>query len=62
MHLVKKINLSKLYPDCPVKEVYMYGEASAEANLAMQEPLKKLYKYENQKKYSMDFSKGPTAR
>lgn len=49
MHLVKKINLSKLYPDCPVKEVYMYGEASAEANLAMQEPLKKLYEYENQK-------------
>lgn len=27
----------------------MYGEASAEANLAMQEPLKKLYEYENQK-------------
>lgn len=49
MHLVQKINLQKLYPDCPIKELYMYGEASAEANLDMQEPLKKLYEYENQK-------------
>ncbi len=49
MHLVQKINLQKFYPDCPIKELYMYGEASTEANLAMQEPLKKLYEYENQK-------------
>jgi uncharacterized FlaG/YvyC family protein len=29
-------------------EVYMYGEASVEANQEMQEPLEKLYRYENQ--------------
>lgn len=29
-------------------EIYMYGEADFEANKAMQEPLEKLYKYENQ--------------
>lgn len=29
-------------------EMYMYGEADFEANKAMQEPLEKLYKYENQ--------------
>lgn len=29
-------------------ETYMYGEASVEANQEMQEPLEKLYKYENQ--------------
>lgn len=29
-------------------EMYMYGEADFEANKAMQEPLKKLYQYENQ--------------
>ena len=28
--------------------LYCYGEASFEANQAMQEPLEKLYKYENQ--------------
>lgn len=27
---------------------YMYGEASVEANQVMQEPLEKLYRYENQ--------------
>lgn len=29
-------------------EMYMYGEADFEANKAMQEPLEKLYQYENQ--------------
>lgn len=29
-------------------EMYMYGGADFEANKAMQEPLEKLYKYENQ--------------
>lgn len=29
-------------------EMYMYGDASVEANKEMQEPLAKLYKYENQ--------------
>lgn len=28
-------------------EIYMYGEADFEANKAMQEPLEKLYQYEN---------------
>jgi hypothetical protein len=30
------------------KEMYMYGEADFEANKAVQEPLEKLYQYENQ--------------
>lgn len=29
-------------------EMYMYGEADFESNEAMQEPLEKLYQYENQ--------------
>lgn len=29
-------------------EMYMYGEADFEANKSMQEPLEKLYQYENQ--------------
>lgn len=29
-------------------EIYMYGEADFEANKAMQEPLERLYQYENQ--------------
>ncbi len=29
-------------------EIYMYGEADFEVNKAMQEPLEKLYQYENQ--------------
>lgn len=29
-------------------EMYIYGEANFEANKAMQEPLEKLYQYENQ--------------
>jgi uncharacterized FlaG/YvyC family protein len=32
----------------PKIETYMYGEASVEANQEMQEPLEKLYQYENQ--------------
>lgn len=32
----------------PNMEMYMYGNASVEANKEMQEPLTKLYKYENQ--------------
>lgn len=31
----------------PKQGLYCYGEASFEANHAMQEPLEKLYKYEN---------------
>lgn len=32
----------------PKQGLYCYGEASFEANQSMQEPLEKLYKYENQ--------------
>lgn len=39
-----KINI----PGIPKQGMYCYGEASLEANQAMQEPLEKLYKYENQ--------------
>ena len=35
-------------PCFPKQGLYCYGEASFEANQSMQEPLKKLYKYENQ--------------
>lgn len=35
-------------PGIPKQEMYCYGEASLETNMEMQEPLKKLYKYENQ--------------
>ena len=34
-------------PGFPKQGLYCYGEASFEANQAMQEPLEKLYKYEN---------------
>ena len=34
-------------PGIPKQGLYCYSEASFEANQAMQEPLKKLYKYEN---------------
>ena len=37
-------NLSDVMPN----KIYCYGEANFEANQAMQEPLEKLYKYENQ--------------
>ena len=35
-------------PGIPREGLYCYGEASFEENQAMQEPLEKLYKYENQ--------------
>ena len=44
--LVQHIKLDML--GIPKQGLYCYGEASFEANQAMQEPLEKLYKYENQ--------------
>jgi hypothetical protein len=44
--LVTKIKFEM--PDSHKIETYMYGEASVEANQEMQEPLEKLYQYENQ--------------
>ena len=44
--LVQKVNYN--LPNSPAPQLYMYGEASVEANHAMQEPLQKLYQYENQ--------------
>ena len=35
-------------PGTPKQGLYCFGEASFETNQAMQEPLEKLYKYENQ--------------
>ena len=35
-------------PGFPKQGLYCYGEANFEANQAMQEPLEKLYNYENQ--------------
>ena len=35
-------------PGIPKQGMYCYGEASFEANKSMQEPLEKLYNYENQ--------------
>ena len=35
-------------PDIPKQGMYCYCEASLETNMEMQEPLEKLYKYENQ--------------
>ena len=35
-------------PGFPKQGMYCYGEANFEVNQAMQEPLEKLYKYENQ--------------
>ena len=35
-------------PGFPKQGLYCYGEANFEANQAMQEPLEKLYEYENQ--------------
>lgn len=47
-NLVKKIKFGS--PDSIKMEVYMYGEASVEANQEMQEPLEKLYQCENKLK------------
>lgn len=44
--LVQKVNWN--LPNSKPQQLYMYGEASIEANQAMQEPLEKLYHYENQ--------------
>ena len=44
--LVQHIKLDM--PGIPKQGLYCYGEASFEANQVMQEPLEKLYKYENQ--------------
>ena len=43
--LVQNIKIDM--PGFPKQGLYCYGEASFEANQAMQEPLEKLYKYEN---------------
>ena len=44
--LVQRIKMD--IPGFPKQGLYCYGEASFEANQVMQEPLEKLYKYENQ--------------
>ena len=44
--LVQNIKID--IPGFPKQGLYCYGEASFEANQSMQEPLEKLYKYENQ--------------
>lgn len=44
--LVEKVNWNM--PNQKPCQMYMYGEASFEANQQMQEPLEKLYQYENQ--------------
>ena len=43
--LIQKVNWD--LPGSPSQQLYMYGEASVEVNQAMQEPLQKLYEYEN---------------
>ena len=43
--LVQKVKWE--IPGSPETEMYMYGDATVEQNIAMQEPLKKLYEYEN---------------
>ena len=45
-NLVKKVEWKM--PNTPKMKIFMYGEASVEANQEMQEPLGKLYQYENQ--------------
>ena len=45
-NLVQKVNFQ--LPGSPEIEMYMYGEATMEANQEMQPVLEKLYKYENQ--------------
>lgn len=46
--LVQKINWHLINPSLPSIDIYMYGNASTEANQKMQKPLEKLYEYENQ--------------
>lgn len=45
-NLVQKVNFQ--LPGSPEIEMYMYGEATLEANQEIQPALEKLYKYENQ--------------
>ena len=44
--LVQKIKWE--LPGSPKTEMFMYGNASVDANQEMQEPLERLYQYENQ--------------
>ena len=44
--LIQKVDYN--LPNSKPQQLYMYGEASVEANQEMQEPLEKLYQYENQ--------------
>lgn len=44
--LVQKVKWE--LPGSPKTEMFMYGNASVDANQEMQEPLGKLYQYENQ--------------
>lgn len=44
--LVQKVAMDIM--DILLDEMYIYGNANLEENLAMQEPLEKLYQYENQ--------------
>lgn len=46
--LVQKVKWDLGRSHAEITEMYMYGEADFESNNAMQEPLKKLYEYENQ--------------
>lgn len=45
-NLVQKVAIDIM--DFSLDEMYVYGEATVKENLAMQEPLEKLYQYENQ--------------
>ena len=45
-NLVQKVKIQ--LPGSPEIEMYMYGEATLEANQEMQPVLEKLYEYENQ--------------
>lgn len=44
--LIQQVNWN--LPNLPSRQLYVYGQASVEANKEMQEPLEKLYQYENQ--------------
>lgn len=44
--LIQKVTMDIM--DISLDEMYIYGNANLEENLAMQEPLEKLYQYENQ--------------
>lgn len=44
--LIQQVNWN--LPNLPSQQLYVYGQASVEANKEMQEPLEKLYQYENQ--------------